>query len=156
MKLTSKIGIAFIGLCLITPGFAAKDTNEKAIKARQGEMQLRSFNAGPLFGMAKGKVAYDAKAAQLHANNLKALAAIDNAGLWPKGTDNAAYKGKTRAKADIWSTYPKVAEANKAFVAAANDLAGAAGGGLDGLKVKVGALGKSCGGCHKPFRAKEF
>jgi len=32
-------------------------------------------------------------------------------------------------------------------------MATAAGGELDSLKGAMGALGKSCAGCHKPFRA---
>ncbi len=33
-------------------------------------MQLRSFNAGPLFAMAKGQMAYDAELAKTLANEL--------------------------------------------------------------------------------------
>ena len=50
----------------------------KAIKARQAIMVLRSWNAGPLFGMAKGKIEYDAERATTLANNLKAELAMDN------------------------------------------------------------------------------
>lgn len=134
----------------------AQDPNEKAIKARRGLMQAISFYAGPLFGMAKGKVAYDAKKAQMFADNLKAVALVNSGPMWVKGTDAGAYKGKTRAKAEMWAADSKVGDASKAFTAAASDLATAAGGGLDGLKAKVAALGKSCGGCHKPYRNKEF
>lgn len=133
-----------------------KDPVEKAIKARQSYYQVVSFNAGPLFGMAKGKVAYDAKKAQEFANNLLALTSMKNSAMWPKGSDNVAKKGKTRALPAIWDTYPKVVEASKAFGAAVKQLASVAGNGADALKPAVGALGKSCGGCHKPFRAKEF
>lgn len=129
---------------------------EKAIKARRGVMQAISFNAGPLFGMAKGKVAYDAKMAQTLANNLAALASMNNSAMWVKGTDNAAMKGKTRALPKIWEAGSEVGKASKAYKAAVAELAKVAGGGLDGLKAAVGELGKSCGGCHKPYRAKEF
>ena len=129
---------------------------EKAVKARRGGMQVISLNAGPLFGMAKGKVAYDVKLARTLANNLKILASMNNSNMWIKGTDNVAMKGKTRAKADIWAAGSKVGEASKAWKAAANNIAKVAGNGLDALKPAVGALGKACGGCHKPFRAKEF
>ena len=129
---------------------------EKAVKARRGIMQAISLNAGPLFGMAKGKVAYDAKTAQTLANNLKAMASMNNSNMWIKGTDNGAMKGKTRALPKIWEAGSEVGKASKAYKAAVAELAKVAGGGLDGLKVAVGALGKSCGGCHKPYRAKEF
>ena len=74
----------------------ANDPNEKAIKARRGEMQMRSFYAGPLFGMAKGKVEYNAETAQTMADNLAGLAKLNNGAMWPQGSDIGAYKGKTR------------------------------------------------------------
>lgn len=133
------------------------DPIEKAISARRGYMQVIGFNAGPLFGMAKGSVAYDAKKAQAHADNLKAIASITTDGMWPKGSENGGtYKGKTRALPAIWETNPKFVEADNAWKAAVMELANDAGKGLDALKAKVTELGKSCGGCHKPFRAKDF
>lgn len=133
-----------------------KDPIEKAIKARQSYFQLVSFNAGPLFGMAKGNVDYDAKKAQDLANNLLALTSMTNGALWPKGSDNDAKKGKTRALPAIWESGSKIGDSSKAFKDAVKQLASVAGNGLDALKPAVGDLGKSCGGCHKPFRAKEF
>ena len=129
---------------------------EKAVKARRGYFQIVSLNAGPLFGMAKGKVAYDAKQAQMLANNLKALTTMQNGNMWPKGSDNVAMKGKTRALPAIWEAGSKIGEASGAFKSAVAELAKVAGNGVDALKPAVGALGKSCGGCHKPFRADKF
>jgi len=155
MRHTTKICLAIIGLSLMIPAFAAKDPNLKAIKARQGVMQLRSFNAGPLFGMAKGKVDYDAELASMLANNLLTMTNINIGRAWSKGTDNVAYKGKTTALPEIWSTYPEIAEKGKAYVKAVTELAAVAGNGVDALKSKVGALGKSCKGCHDDFREKK-
>ena len=70
MRKITKFSLAIVGLSLMIPAFAAKDPNLKLIKARQGEMQLKSFNAGPLFGMAKGKIEYNAEMASMLANNL--------------------------------------------------------------------------------------
>ena len=118
-------------------------------------MQLRSFNAGPLFGMAKGKIDYNAEFASMLANNLLLMTKMDNGRAWAKGTDNVAYKGKTAALPEIWSTYPKVAEKGKAYVKAVTELASVAGNGVDALKSKIGALGKGCKGCHDDFREKK-
>jgi len=60
--------------------------------------------------------------------------------------------GKTRAKVEAWTTYPEVANKHKALVDAATKLSAVAGDGLDALKGAIGPVGKSCGGCHKPFR----
>lgn len=158
MRTITNISQAFLilvlGLTLMSPAFAAKDPNLKAIDARQGEMQLRSFNAGPLFGMAKGKMAYNAELASTLANNLLLQTKMDLGRAWPKGTDNTAYE-ETDALPEIWSTYPEIAEKGKAYVKAVEALAAVAGNGQDALKSKIGALGKSCKGCHDDFREKQ-
>ena len=154
MKIISRLGLLLIGLSLITPGFAAKDPNEKAIKARQGEMQLRAFNAGPLFGMAKGDIEYDAEMAAMLANNLKLLLDVNMGRAWPTGSDNSFYDNTT-AIPKIWETYPEIGEYGKRYKTAANELAAEAGNGLDALRFKVGPLGKSFKGCHDEFREKQ-
>lgn len=62
---------------------------------------------------------------------------------------------KTAAKVDAWTTYPKVTEKHKAWLEASAKLAQVAGNGLDALKPAVGAVGKSCKGCHDDFRKKK-
>ena len=155
MSKITKLGLALIGLTFLTPALADKDPNLNAIKARQGEMQLRSFNAGPLFGMAKGKIDYDAELASVLANNLLLQTKLNMAKAWPKGSDNANYKGKTGALPEIWSSYPKIAEKGKNYMKAVENLAAVAGNGADALKSKIAALGKSCKGCHDDFREKK-
>jgi cytochrome c556 len=152
MKFVSQIGLLLIGLSLTAPGFAANDPLLNAIKARQGEMQLRAFNVGPLFGMAKGKIDYDAALAAKLAGNLKLMLDLDNGRAWAKGSDIEAYNGKTTALPKIWTTYPEIGEYGKKYAAAVNELAAVAGNGVDALKSKMGALGKSCKGCHDEFR----
>ena len=155
MRNSTKLGLAIIGLALALPVIAAKDPNLNAIKARQGEMQLKSFNAGPLFGMAKGKIEYNAELASMLANNLLLQTKMDMGRAWPEGSDNMAYEGETDALPEIWSTYPEVAEKGKAYVKAVTELAAVAGNGVDALKSKIGALGDGCKGCHDDFREKQ-
>ena len=152
MRIASRFCLLIIGLALTTPGFAAKDPLKKAIKARQGEMQLRAFNVGPLFGMAKGKIDYDADLAKKLAGNLKLMLDLDNGRAWAKGSDIDNYMGDTTALPKIWTTYPEISEYGKKYVAAINELAAVAGNDVDALKSKMGAVGKSCKGCHDEFR----
>jgi cytochrome c556 len=61
--------------------------------------------------------------------------------------------GKTDAKPEIWSDWPKFEKAVADYEKAAQNLAAAAQGGdpaATGGAVK--ALGDSCGGCHEKFR----
>ena len=155
MRIASRLCLMIIGLALAAPGFAAKDPNLKLLKARQGEMQLRSFNVGPLFGMAKGKMEYNAELAATLANNLKTQLELDMGRAWKKGTGNDAYPGKTTALPKIWTTYPEIADYGKKYAKAINELAADAGNGVDSLKAKMGAVGKSCKGCHDEFREEQ-
>lgn len=140
----------------LTPCAAlAEDEGDYAIKARQGLMQVIGWEAGPLFGMAKGQVPYDAEAAA-HAANLSLLAGYDFTGLFPEGTSKADRPGKTRALADLWADELKFAQAYEDYRASVAALSQQAGGGQEALTAAVTDLGKACGGCHKPFRADDF
>ena len=152
MKIASRLFFLIIGLALAAPGLAAKDPLKNAMKARQGEMQLRAFNVGPLFAMAKGKIDYDAAMANKLAGNLKLLLDLDTSRHWPKGSDIDNYMGDTTALPEIWTTYPEIGEYGKKYATAVNELAAEAGNGVDALKSKIGAVGRSCKGCHDEFR----
>lgn len=132
------------------------DAGEKAIMARQGYMQVVVWEAGPLFGMAKGEVPYDAAQATANAANLNAIAQYDVGRLFIEGTSKADRPGKTRALADIWADLPKFAQALNDWRAAVAVVAAEAGKGQAELAAAVGEMGKTCGNCHKPFRADEF
>lgn len=124
-----------------------------AVKARQAQMTLYAFNIGQLGSMAKGDVEYDAEAATAAAANLAALSQLDQSKLWPMGSDNEALgKDKTEALPAIWAADSKVGEKGMAMATAAVAMEQAAGGGLDALRGAIGALGKSCGGCHETYR----
>ena len=92
MKLTKLILAAAIAFTAPLSMADKKDPNLGLIKARKAEMQLRSFNAGPLFAMAKGKMDYDAELAASAANNLKQLLDQDMGRAWAEGTANDNYK----------------------------------------------------------------
>ena len=131
------------------------DTEDKAIATRQGFMKLVVWEAGPLFGMAKGAVAYDAKTALAHAANLKAISQYPAERLFLPGTSTVDRPGKTRSLPAIWTDDAKFAKALGDWRTAVDALSAKAGGGKDALAAAVGDLGKACGGCHKPFRAPE-
>ena len=140
----------------VATGALADGHLEKAVKARQGFMQVVAFNLGPLGAMAKGEMDYDAEAAATYAGNLQALANMNTGAMWPAGSDNAALgEDKTRALPAAWAADSKVGEKHQAWTEAMNGLADAAGNGLDSLKGAMGDAGKSCGGCHDDYRAEQ-
>jgi len=142
----------------LSVAFAADGPFTKEIKARQGLMQVAAFNIGVLAAMAKGKRDYDAKIADTAARSVHMAAMIDDSALlWPQGSDltNKDLSIKTAAKIEAWTTFPKVTEKHKTWLEASAELAKVAGSGLDALKPAVGAVGKSCKGCHDDFRQKK-
>lgn len=152
--LFAAIGIAVTG-AVVTSALADGHI-EKAVKARQGFMQVVSFNLGPLGAMAKGEMDYDAELAANNAKNLHALSTMGNGAMWPEGSDNAALgEDKTRALPAAWAADSKVGEKHQAWIDASANLAAVAGDGLDALKGAVGDVGKSCGGCHDDYRAEK-
>lgn len=145
--LTSIVALAAMGT-----GIAATAQDLPApVQARQGQMDLMALNIGVLGNMARGNSDYDAEAAQIAANNLVALAAIDQSFHWPEGTDNFTLEG-TRALPAIWENPEGFAEDYMAFGAAAEGIAAVAGDGLDAMRAAIGPLGGSCGACHDDFR----
>ena len=107
--------------------------------------------------MAKGKSAYDAKIASAAANNLLATASMDNSTMWPEGSavDAKGLEGKTRAKPEIWSTYPKIGEKSSDLKDALTKMAADAGNGLDAVKANMKSVGDGCKGCHEDFRVEK-
>ena len=155
MKLLTRLVLFVVGIGMMSALLAGNDdANESAIKARRALMTLHSWYAGPLFGMAKGDVEYDATVAATLAANLNMVANADGSGMWPPGSDNTAYKGMTRALPEGWSDYdPKY---HQALVEATAAMADAAGNGLDALRSNIKAVGNACSGCHDAYRADDF
>ncbi|MGI9480980.1 MAG: c-type cytochrome [Hyphomicrobiales bacterium] len=149
------VGSAFLSVSLLSGVAFADGHFEKAIKARKAVMTIYAFNLGVLGAMAKGEAEYDSKVAMGAANNLLAAANLDASQLWPQGSDNKAMPDKTRALPDIWTTYPKVVEHQKALIKALEALGPASGKDLQSLQGAMKAVGGGCGGCHKPFRAEK-
>lgn len=151
MKCMTRFCSLLLAMFLALPALADKDPNLTAIKARQGEMQIRAHNLGPLVGMAKGDIPYDAQLASQLAANLKFLLDLDTSRDWPPGTDNENYPDKTTALPKIWTTYPEIAQYGEKYDKAVIELEAVAGDGLEALRSKIGAVGDSCKGCHDDF-----
>ncbi len=155
-----RVGITVLILMLAPGGIiiahgADRDPLLKAVEARISEMELRSFNAGPLFAMAKGDIEYDAEMAATLARNLLIMTTVNNGRMWPAGSDNEAWPDDTRALPEIWTTWPAIADRGKAYVDAVTALDEAAGNGLGALRSVIGDVGQSCKGCHDDFRAEK-
>ena len=123
------------------------------IADRQALMKANGKAMGALVPITKGEKPFDA-AVVLDA--LKTLnddaQKLDVAALFPQGTDKG---GDTEASPKIW-------EDMAGFQAKADEFKAAAAAALAtppqdaaALGATVGAIGKSCGGCHETFRIKK-
>ena len=152
LKVVRTMSLTIVIMCVLAPGVHASDL-DKAVAARKAMMQLRGFFVSQLAAMAKGKAAYDAKKATGAANGLLAVSTLDGSAMWLPGTGNDKLGSKTRAKPEIWSTYPAIANDAKALTLALEKMAAAAGNGLDALRSSIGPVGKACSSCHETYRA---
>lgn len=150
----NKIILAAAGMAIAATAVFAENhrgPHARAIDARQAHMKLYAFNLGVLGRMAKGEADYDAEAAGFAAANLVALTKMNQANFWPQGSDTESAKG-TRALPKIWQDFPGVMSKNNDMAAAAEAMNASAGAGLDKLQASMGALGGTCGACHKAYR----
>lgn len=124
---------------------------QKAIKARQAVMTLRSWYAEPLFRMAKGDIQYDSEWASALAKSLKAELDTIDRGMWPEDTGYENYPDLSGALPEWWLDTEGTEKAETAYVTAVVEMADAAGKGLDSLRSAVGKLGNSCKQCHDSY-----
>jgi cytochrome c556 len=126
---------------------------EIMVKQRQAAMTLQGKYFGPLAGMAHGKVPYNADTVAFNSAMLDALSRMPWDGFAP------ASKGatvKTAALPAIWSEPAKFQEAQDNLHKAVSALVAVSRGGDEAAqKAAIGAVGKTCGGCHQNFREKQ-
>ncbi|TQV71395.1 cytochrome c [Aliikangiella marina] len=162
MKLTIRKTMASLAVAatvLVSGGLQAEEKYpfKNEIEARKHFMQVTRFNLSVLGAMVKGNREYNAELAAAAANNMHALAKMDNSLMWPKGSDNAVdgLKAHTDALPDAWSDFDGYMEKHKAWLDATKNLAASAGKSKDDLRKTLGAVGKSCKGCHDDFKQQK-
>jgi cytochrome c556 len=139
---------------LLTAGLStaafAQSKPDTLVKQRQAAMILQGKYFGPLAGMAQGKVPFDAKAAARNAALLEALSHM----AWD-GFDPATKNEKSAALPAVFTDTAKFKQAADRFQTEADKLNSVAKAGDEAaIKAQIGAVGKTCSGCHESFREK--
>lgn len=156
MKLFTKVALASV-FTVMASGVIADTASslkhaEKATELRQSIFSLLGSNMGPLGGMAKGKIEFDAEKVAKHAlriNQLSMMIADYTR------TDTSTYKVKTEALNKIWQQPDDFAKRINDLTDASAELQTAALSGNESLiKKAIGGVGKTCGGCHDDFKAE--
>jgi cytochrome c556 len=143
------VGLA-IGLS-VSAGAFAQAKPDVLVKQRQSAMTLVGKYAGPMFGMAQGKVPWNAEVIARNAGYLDALAKMP----WD-GFTEATKDIKSAALPAVYTDGAKFKQAGDDMNAAIAQLVTASKGTDEGaIKTAIGNMGKTCAGCHDNFRQKQ-
>jgi cytochrome c556 len=131
-------------------GALAQAKPEVLVKQRQAKMTLQGKYFGPLFGVAQGRVPYNAAMVQRNAGFLDNLSRM----AWD-GFDPSTKGEKSRALPAIWDDNAKFKEyGSRLENETAKLVAVSKTGDEAAIKAQIGAVGKTCGACHDSFQAK--
>jgi cytochrome c556 len=151
MKKTTTVLAA---LAIFAGSQAVAQDFDMPVKARQGQFSILAINLGILGGMAKGETEYDAEAAQTAADTIVAVSGVNQAPLWPAGSDSMSIDG-TRAMPAIWDNLPDVLDKWSAMGEQAQTLQQVAATGREAVGPALGQLGGTCKACHDDYREPE-
>ena len=123
---------------------------EVLVKQRQAAMTLQGKYFGPLGGMLKGSVPYNADVVARNAGYLDALSRMP----WD-GFAESTKGEKSAALPAVFTDGAKFKQAQDQFQTAVTALVAASKSGNEGaVKSAIGDVGKACCGCHDDFRSK--
>lgn len=148
------ISLALAGLVASTFAIAQPAANEKhagwATKVRKANFTLLGHNMGPLGGMLKGKVPFNAEVVKEKSTNINQLAKMiaDTSKV-----DTSKFNVETEALPAIWKDKDDYAEKIKALVLASERVSKIALTGSEAdVKKALGKMGKTCGSCHDSYK----
>ena len=123
---------------------------EVLVKQRQAAMALQGKYFGPLGAMAQDKAPFKADVVAYNASLLDALSRMP----WD-GFEASTKDLKSAALPAVYSDTAKFKAAQDQFHSALEKLvATSKGSDMAATKAAIGAVGKTCGGCHDNFRQK--
>lgn len=151
-----KVSIAVLGaVCCCSLSLTTQAAGvQGAIDFRQSAMKIYKWYMGPMGGMVKGKIPFDAAAFNNQAQGLATAASLDLGPGFPENSFSDM-ESETDAKPDIRENWADFESKYQAFREASEKLAAtAAGGEMAAIKEQFAATGKTCKGCHQDYREK--
>lgn len=155
MKKLSILMLALAATTVLTEvGVAVAQSPTAAIEQRQAAMKQNGAAMKALVPMARGDAPWNQSNAVQALESLKQLGDGTTA-MFPRGSGSEA-GARTAALPAIWEKWSDFQAAAKAQSDAAETLLRLARANDEaGFKSGFGAMGRTCGGCHEPFRAKQ-
>ena len=151
---TTLLSVVLVPMLVVSCGQKASepDTPETAaFHYRDGLMTSIAWKVGKLRGMAQGEITVDEAAFKKGAHDVATLAGMITEGFIP----NSVVQGSA-ALPEIWMNFADYTQKATDLQNAAQALAEAAdANGFEASKGLVDAVGKSCGGCHRPYRRRQ-
>jgi cytochrome c556 len=128
----------------------SKEQAQQAIETRQSIFHLQGWAMGPLGGMLKRQIEFDAELAKKSGQRIANLAPMITDAF---KTDTRGFDIETEALDTIWDNKDDFAKKADRLIKAANELVAAAESGNQGKTLKAAAVvGKACGACHDAYR----
>ncbi len=140
--------LVLVGSCLtfIVTGVSAQD-DQAFLTYRQKVMQSIGANMGAVGATLKNKLPYQNNIAA-HARGIQIASMLIESAFKKRITE-----GRTDSKPDVWQDWDKFVAAAQKLRDESRQLAVVAqSGDMAAIGAQVKAVGKACGGCHKPFR----
>lgn len=153
-----RIALAAIAALTVGVGAAAfaqkpqtpEEQAKRAVEYRQSLFHVIGAAGGPVGGMLRGRVPYDAKAVTLAATRLEVVA-----GMIPEltATDTSKLVTNTEAKPEIWANKADFDAKAAALVKAAGALKTISAAGDDAATKKaMGEMMGACKSCHDKYK----
>ena len=151
MKRSGVATVVALAIGVAAGAVFAQAKPEQLVKQRQAVMTLQGKYFGPMAAMAQGKAPYNADIVRRNA------AYLDNLSRMAWDGFDAGTKGvKSAALPAIYEQPDKFKEAQSRLENEAHKLYEVSRSGDEAaVKAQIGAVGKSCGGCHESFREKQ-
>lgn len=141
-----KASLAVMSVLVFATVAVAKDgVSNPTVKARMDAMSAIGASTKILGGMAGGRIAFDATAANAAASTIAEKAALVPALFEPREADPVS-----EAKAEIWTNWDDFVAKSDALLAAARVVETATT--KEALAAVVGDLGGACKACHSDYR----
>ena len=127
----------------------ADDAKEDAVDYRKGVYRVIAWNFGPMVGMVKQEIPFNAEVFARNAGRMATMAPMAEEGFIPDSITE-----ESTATADIWQNWDEFKAGLDKLTRETTKLAelAAVGAPMPDLGKQVGAVGQTCKGCHDEFR----
>ncbi len=136
----------------VAQGPTPQERAQATADTRQGLFKVVVNYFGPIVGMARGQIPFDAAVVEANANKINQLALMVP-DLFSK--DTSEFDLDTEALPGIWENMDDFKAKAATLAERSASLAAAASDGKDAAIKAFGQVGGSCKGCHDDFRQQE-